>query len=81
VTEFVEHYYNGQRLHSALGDQTPDAFEKKVTPAAADKPEGVSFLRHGQIYQSDVLIRQKPPEDGFPIHRVDESLTDYSLPG
>jgi putative transposase len=81
VKEFVEHYYNGRRLHSALGYQTPEAFEKKVTPATANETESVSFLRHGEIYQSDVLIRQKPPEDGFRIHRVDESPTDYSLPG
>jgi len=81
VKEFVEQYYNGQRLHSALGYQTPEAFENNVTPATDDKTESVSFLRHEEIYQSDVLIRQKPPEDGFPIHRVDESPTDYSLPG
>lgn len=81
VTEFVEHYYNGQRLHSALGYQTPEAFEKNIKPATADRTESVSFLRHGEIYQSDEFIRQKPPEDGFLIHRVDESPTDYSSPG
>ena len=30
VTEFVDHYYNGQRLHSAWGYQTPEAFERKI---------------------------------------------------
>ena len=42
---------------------------------------GFRALRHEEIYQSDVLTRQKPSSDGFPIHRVDESPTDYSSPG
>jgi putative transposase len=81
VTEFVDHYYNGQRLHSALGYQTPEAFERKIALATAEGTAAMSFLRHGEIYQPDVPPKRKPPEDGFPIHRLDESPTGYSSSG
>jgi putative transposase len=81
VTEFIEGYYNGKRLHSALGYETPEQFERTMKPATLVGAAALSFSRHGEIFQSDVSTKRKPPEDGFPGHRLDESPTGYSSPG
>jgi putative transposase len=81
VTDFIEGYYNGKRLHSALGYETPEQFERRTKPATLGGTSAVSFPRHAEIFQSDVSIERKPPEDGFPDHRLDESPTGYSSPG
>jgi putative transposase len=53
MEQFLEQYYNRQRLHSALGYRSPEAFENllrtPLLPAAR-----LSFSRHGEIYRSDV---------------------------
>jgi putative transposase len=36
IEEFIEQYYNQQRLHSALGYQSPAEFEKRSTAPAID---------------------------------------------
>ena len=34
ITEFIEEYYNRQRLHSALGYRPPDEFERQIESSA-----------------------------------------------
>ena len=54
VEEFLDRYYNRQRLHSALGYRTPMEFEEQG--AVENSEPGVnapkmSFFRHGEIYR------------------------------
>jgi putative transposase len=54
VEEFLDRYYNQQRLHSALGYRTPVEFEARGATqnsgTAVNAPK-VSFFRHGEIYR------------------------------
>lgn len=43
VAEFIERYYNAQRLHSALGYQSPNGFEQSIEPAVKLPGVKVSF--------------------------------------
>jgi putative transposase len=81
VATFVDVYYNTQRLHPALGYNTPEQFEATLTSAAAGDNREMSFLRHREIFQSDESKEKKPPKGGLPNHRLDESPASYSLPG
>jgi hypothetical protein len=81
VATFVDVYYNTQRLHSALGYNTPEHFEATLSCAIACENREVSFCRHREIFRSDGSSEMKPPEGGPPNHRLDESPTGYSSPG
>jgi len=74
LAEFIEHYYNRVRLHSALGYRSPEEFERAARASLGAK---MSFFRHAEIYRSE----GEPDEPGSPDPRFDESPVGYSLAG
>jgi transposase InsO family protein len=81
IAEFIDRYYNRQRLHSALGYRSPEEFETSAEPATAWPGASLSFFRHGEIYRSNGKASGEPAESGSPTHPIDESPVGYSLAG
>jgi putative transposase len=55
IAEFLEQYYNRQRLHSALNYCSPEQFEQSLPQKSMAWPAAtMSFLRHEEIYRPDV---------------------------
>ncbi len=45
IEEFIEDYYNRQRLHSALGYRSPEEFEQRLNAKPNLEARRWSFLR------------------------------------
>ena len=83
IEEFIEHYYNHRRLHSALGYQSPLEFELALVPTADSLGATMSFFRHEEIYRPDDLKKLTGSNlDSAPqTIGIDESPTGYSSVG
>jgi putative transposase len=46
IEEFIEQYYNRQRLHSALGYRSPEEFEQKTKSQAESRSATMEFLEN-----------------------------------
>jgi transposase InsO family protein len=82
IREFIDRYYNCQRLHSALGYRPPEEFEQLAEQGAASAGATMSFFRHGEIYRWDEEQGNGVPDrPSTPPHPIDESPVGYSLAG
>ena len=46
IGEFIEEYYNWQRLHSALGYRSPEEFERKAECQAESRSAAMVFFEN-----------------------------------
>jgi transposase InsO family protein len=81
IEAFIEQYYNRCRLHSALGYQSPNEFERQLDSTGATAGATMSFSRHGEDYRD---IRSpsttRSGTKAAPLtHSCDESPAGYSL--
>ncbi len=44
IEEFIEQYYNRQRLHSALGYRSPEEFEQQIEPSGSAQSRSATMV-------------------------------------
>jgi putative transposase len=59
IENFIEGFYNRERLHSALNYRSPEEFENDAAQQALSLPVALSFPRHREIYPDKSLFEQE----------------------
>ena len=81
IEAFIEQYYNRCRLHSALGYQSPNEFERQLDSTVASAGATMSFFRHGEDYRNYQApsVTRSGPKAAPLTHSFAESPVGYSL--
>jgi putative transposase len=59
IEAFIEQYYNRCRLHSALGYQSPEEFERRLESTVTSRGAKMSFFRHEEDYRPDGAVAER----------------------
>ncbi len=77
IEEFIEQYYYRQRLHSALGCRSPEAFEQQSqcpSSEAESRSATMEFFENGEDIQRYSIYRlvtsKSPAHKGPPVRAV-----------
>jgi putative transposase len=81
IQEFIEQYYNRQRLHSALGYLPPEEFEQTAATQATSDGASMSFFRHAEIFRNEGSLGELAATNSPAAHPFDESPAGYSSAG